>query len=119
MEPLYINPKNIKHRSDTVVFNGVAYVSGVVPSDNTASIADQTSQALAQIDARLAQAGTDKSMLLSATIWMEDVNRDVAELNGAWTAWLVSGRHPARACVEAKLQGGALLEISVIAALPS
>lgn len=118
MEPRYINPKNLKHRSDTVVFNGVAYVSGVVPSDNTLPVAEQTRQALQEIDARLAEAGTDKTRLLSATIWMLDVNRDVAELNGVWNDWLAPGRLPARACVESVLQGGALLEISVISAMP-
>ncbi|MBN9438230.1 RidA family protein [Bosea sp. (in: a-proteobacteria)] len=119
MEPTYLNPKGLKHRSDTVVFNGVAYVSGVVPADNSVTIADQTRQALAQIDERLAAAGTDKSRLLSATIWMHDVNRDVAAFNEAWNSWLVARREPARACVQATLQGGAQLEISVIAAMPS
>ncbi|RJG40530.1 RidA family protein [Mesorhizobium sp. DCY119] len=118
MDPQYINPGKLKHRSDTVIFNGVAYVSGVVSADAGLSIHDQTRQALAQIDERLQAAGTDKSRLLSATIWMHDVNRDVAELNRAWNAWLVPGRQPARACVQATLQGGAQLEISVVAALP-
>lgn len=118
MEPHYINPQNLQHRSDTVVFNGVAYVSGVVPGDNTLPVAEQTRQALAQIDQRLAEAGTSRSLLLSATIWMQDVNRDVGEFNQTWTAWLAPGRQPARACVQGVLQGGAMLEISVIAALP-
>lgn len=118
MEPHYINPQNLRHRSDTVVFNGVAYVSGVVPSDNSLPVGQQTQQALAQIDQRLAEAGTNRSRLLSATIWMQDVNRNVGEFNEAWNAWLAPGRQPARACVQAVLQGGAMLEISVVAALP-
>lgn len=118
MEPRYINPQNLRHRSDTVVFNGVAYVSGVVPADNALPVAEQTRQALEQIDRRLAEAGTDRSRLLSATIWMQDVNRDVGEFNKAWNAWLAPGRQPARACVQAGLQGGAMLEVAVVAAMP-
>lgn len=117
MEPCYFNPKDLAHRSDTVVFNGVVYVSGVIPAENSLPISEQTSQALAEIDERLAAVGTDKSRLLSATIWMHDVNRDVAALNSVWSAWLASGRQPARACVQSTLQVGAMLEISVIAAM--
>lgn len=65
MDPQYINPKNLKHRSDVTVWNGVAYVAGIVPSDNTLSIAEQTRQALAVIDGHLAAVRTDKSRLLS------------------------------------------------------
>ena len=57
MDPQYINPKNLKYRSDVTVWNGVAYVAGIVPSDNTLSIAEQTSQALAVIDGHLAAVG--------------------------------------------------------------
>lgn len=116
MEPVYHNPGDIAHRSDTVVYNGVAYVAGVVPLDSSASIADQAKQILDEIDSRLAAAGTDKSRLLSATIWMVEVNRDFAEFNKVWNAWLVPGRKPARACVQAGLVGGAMLEVAVIAA---
>ncbi|MFV0514669.1 MAG: RidA family protein [Jhaorihella sp.] len=118
MTPHYINPQNLRHRSDTVVFNGVAYVSGVVPGDNALPVTEQTWQALEQIDRRLAEAGTDRSRLLSATIWMQDVNRDIGRFNEAWNAWLAPGRQPARACVQAVLQGGAILEVAVVAAMP-
>lgn len=59
-----------------------------------------------------------KSRLLSGTIWMRDVTRDVAELNSAWNIWLVPGRLPVRACVQSVLQGCAQVEISVTAAMP-
>lgn len=118
MEPDYINTKDLKHRSDVAVWNGIAFVAGIVPPDNSLPVAKQTSQALAVIDAHLASAGTDKSRLLSATIHMADVNRDVAAFNGAWNEWLTPGRLPVRTCVGAELQGGALLEITVVAAMP-
>lgn len=117
MEPVYINPKDIAHRSDTVVYNGVAYVAGVVPSDNSGSTADQARRILDEIDSRLAAAGTDKSRLLSATIWMVEVDRDFAEFNKVWNAWLAPGRRPARACVQAGLVGDAMIEVAVIAAV--
>jgi enamine deaminase RidA (YjgF/YER057c/UK114 family) len=117
MDPNYVNTKDLKHRSDVAVWNGVAYVAGIVPPDSTLPVAEQTAQALAVIDAHLAAAGTDKSRLLSATIHMADVNRDVAALNEAWTAWLTPGRLPVRTCIGAELQIGALLEITVTAAM--
>ena len=118
MDPQYINTKDLKHRSDVTVWNGAAYVAGIVPPKNALPVAEQTAQALEVIDTHLAAAGTDKSRLLSATIQMADVNRNVAAFNGAWTAWLTPGRLPIRTCVGAALQGGALLEITVVAAVP-
>lgn len=118
MDPQYLNTKDLKHRSDVAVWNGVAYVAGIVPPDNALAVEAQTAQALAVIDRHLAAAGTDKSRLLTATIHMADVDRDVAALNSAWTDWLTPGRLPVRTCIGAALQGGALLEITVTAAMP-
>lgn len=118
MDPNVINTKDLKHRADVTVWNGVAYVAGIVPPDNSLPVAEQTAQALAIIDTHLASAGTDKSRLLTATIHMADVNRDVAGLNSAWVDWLTPGRLPVRTCVGSELQGGALLEITVTAAMP-
>jgi enamine deaminase RidA (YjgF/YER057c/UK114 family) len=115
----YQNPGNFKHRSDTVIHNGVAYVSGAVPADTSLDIRGQVAQVLAELDQRLARAGTDKSNLLSATIWLTEVNRDVAAFNEVWNAWVVPGRLPARACVQAALQVGALVEVAIIAAVPA
>ncbi|MEY9178880.1 enamine deaminase RidA (YjgF/YER057c/UK114 family) [Bradyrhizobium sp. USDA 326] len=117
MRIVYQNPGGFKHRADTVIFNGVAYVSGAVPSDNSLDIRAQTAQVLTELDERLARAGTDKSNLLSATIWLTDVNHDVAAFNEIWNTWVVSGREPARACIQAALQSGALVEVAVIAAV--
>ncbi len=117
MNMTYSNPGNLKHRSDVVVHNGVAYVAGAVPADVGQDMRGQTEQVLAQIDARLAAVGSDKGKLLSATIWLVDVNGDVADFNAVWNAWVVPGRLPARACVQAELQVGARVEVAVIAAV--
>src|SRR5690606_29433980 len=108
------NPANLKHRSDTVIHHGIAYLSGVIPTDSTADITTQTQQVLDQIDTRLAAAGSGKDRILSVTIWMQDVNRDVAAFNEVWNQWLVPGRLPVRSCVQAVVQYGMLLEVAVI-----
>ena len=118
MDPQYINPKNLSHRSDVTIWNGVAYVAGIVPPDNSLLIFEQTAQALNLIDGHLFSAGTDKSRLLTALIHMTNVNRDVTEFNAAWSAWLTPNRIPIRTCVEAGLQSGAFFEITVTAAMP-
>ncbi|MFQ5934930.1 MAG: RidA family protein, partial [Acidiferrobacterales bacterium] len=81
-----------------------------------ASVTDQTKDILARIDALLAKAGTDKSKLLSATIWLSDI-RYYDEMNTVWDAWTTPDNAPARACVEAKLAFPQFdVEIAVIAA---
>ncbi|PSH60875.1 RidA family protein [Phyllobacterium sophorae] len=116
-EAKYFDSGKFLHRSDAVVFNGVVYVSGIKSPNKSSSVAEQTKDILAEIDRRLNEVGSDKARLLSATIWMHDVVRDVAELNSIWNAWLVPGRRPARSCVQSTLQGGSMLEIAVIAAV--
>ena len=110
--------RSARSLKDVTVWNGIAYVAGIIPPDNSLSIAVQTAEALAIIDGHLAAAGTDKSRLLTALIHMTDVNRDVAEFNAAWSAWLTPGRLPIRTCVEAGLQGGAYFRVTVTAAMP-
>lgn len=113
----FLNPSLLTHRSDAVVHNGTAYLSGAIPGDTTVLFADQVEQVLAQIEERLALAGTAKDHILSATIWLSDVDNDVAEFNQIWNAWIVRGREPARTCVQSHLQNGARVEIAVTAAL--
>ncbi|TBW41290.1 hypothetical protein EYW49_00770 [Siculibacillus lacustris] len=110
-----INPDGLRHRADATIAAGLVFVSGVMPSDPTLDLAEQVRDALAQIDARLAAAGSDRSRLLAATIWLTDL-ADVAVFNTVWNAWIVPGDEPARACVQAGLQGGGRLEIAVTAA---
>ena len=88
--------------SELAVHNGVAYLAGQVPEDASQDIVGQTRQVLEAIDALLAQAGTDKTRILRAQIFLADI-ADFAGMNRAWDAWVVPGNAPARATVEARL----------------
>ncbi len=103
--------------SKAVVYGDTVYLAGQT-SQNAAngSVTEQTSDILAIIDGFLAQAGTDKTKLLSANIWLTDIST-FAEMNAVWDAWVAPGCAPARATVEAKLAVPSLkVEIAVIAA---
>jgi enamine deaminase RidA (YjgF/YER057c/UK114 family) len=103
--------------SQAVVHNGTVYTAGQVALRAPgASIAEQTKDILAKIDELLAEAGSDKSKLISATIWLTDM-RDFAEMNKVWDAWVSPGNTPCRACVESRLAAQQFnVEIGVIAA---
>jgi enamine deaminase RidA (YjgF/YER057c/UK114 family) len=102
--------------SQAVVYNGLAYLAGQVAQNTVPSVTDQTREVLDRIDALLAEAGSDKSKLLSANIWLKDIGT-FAEMNAVWDAWVSPGNTPARATVEAKLATpGHLVEIMVVAA---
>lgn len=88
--------------SEVAIHNGVAYLAGQVPFDDSADAYGQTQQVLAEIDKWLAQAGTDKSQILMAQIYLADMN-DYAEMNRAWDEWVAENNAPPRACVETKL----------------
>lgn len=88
--------------SQAVVYNGFVFLAGQVADDTSLDVAGQTRQILAKIDRLLAEAGSDKSKLLSATIWLAD-HRSFAEMNGVWDAWVDPANTPARACVESAL----------------
>lgn len=103
--------------SMAVVHGDTVYLAGQV-SKNAAngSVTEQTKDILSIIDGYLAEAGTDKTKLLSANIWLTDIGT-FAEMNAVWDAWLAPGCAPARATVEAKLAApNYLVEIAVIAA---
>lgn len=103
--------------SDVVVHNGIVYVAGQVGTAGR-PVAEQTREALALIDELLAAAGTDKTQLLQATIWLQDI-RDQAAMDTVWQAWVPPGQAPARACGGVALgDPGWLVEIIVTAALP-
>jgi len=115
MSVSYIKPG--ARMTQAVVHGATVYVAGQVAADPVADVKKQTQQILAQIDALLADAATDKSKLLSATIWLTDM-RTFADMNSVWDAWVVQGHTPARATVEAKLAAPQyLVEIAVIAAI--
>lgn len=103
--------------SQMVVHNGIAYLAGQVGAPG-ASVADQTAAVLAQIDALLAQAGTDKTNILTAQIWLADIASGFADMNAVWDAWVPAGHCPARWTGEAKLATpDYLVEIIVTAAV--
>ena len=104
--------------SQAVVYGGVLYTAGQVAVDAAGESAQkQTEAILAEIDSLLETAGTDKSRLLSATVWLADI-ADFNEMNEVWDRWVVPGDTPARACVEAKLAAPQfVVEIAVIAAV--
>ena len=88
--------------SEMAVHNGVAYLAGQVSSDAALDATGQTANVLAQVDALLERAGTDKSRILMAQIFLADV-ADFPAMNAAWDAWVAGGNTPPRATVEAKL----------------
>lgn len=101
--------------SQCVIHNGVAYLAGQVGAEG-ASVTEQTIAVLASVDRLLAEAGTDKSRLLTAQIWVADI-ADFAEMNAVWDAWVAPGNAPARWTGEAKLATpGFKVEVIVTAA---
>lgn len=88
--------------SEMAVYNGVAYLAGQVPEDATQDITGQTAQVLAAIDKLLARAGTDKSKILMAQVYIKDL-ADFPGMNAAWDAWVAKDNAPPRATVEANL----------------
>src|SRR5713101_2901627 len=103
--------------SQAVIHNKTVYLAGQVAPG--ASVAIQAREILAAIDALLAQANTDKSRLLMATIWLTDMTT-FAEMNGVWQSWVVPGETPARATVMSSHLASTefKIEIAVVAALP-
>src|SRR5262245_33651095 len=102
--------------SQAVIHGDTVYLAGQVADDTSADVAGQTQQILARIDDLLAAAGTDKSKLLSANIWLSDIST-FSEMNSVWDEWVVPGQPPARATVESKLAGPQYkVEIMVVAA---
>jgi enamine deaminase RidA (YjgF/YER057c/UK114 family) len=103
--------------SQVVVHGDTIYLAGVVAKTTAGeSVAKQTQEVLSIIDGHLAKAGSDKSKLLTATIYLPDM-KNFPEMNAAWDAWVSPGNTPARATVEAKLAAPQYgVEIMVIAA---
>jgi enamine deaminase RidA (YjgF/YER057c/UK114 family) len=103
--------------SQAVIHNKTVYLAGQVAGG--ASVAIQTREILATIDALLKEANTDKSRLLSATIWLTDM-ATFGEMNGVWQSWVTPGQTPARATVVSPNLASAeyRIEIAVIAAQP-
>lgn len=102
--------------SKVVEANGFVFTAGIVADDIKQDIQGQTRQILAEIDRLLKICDTDKSRVVSATIWVTDIrSRDA--MNEAWNAWTGGQNLPGRACIEAKLADPRMLvEIAVVAA---
>ncbi len=101
--------------SSVVEGGGLVYTAGITAEDFSKDIKGQTREVLDEIDRLLALAGTDKSKILSTTIWVSDIRlRDL--MNEVWNQWTDKANLPARACIEAKLAGANILvEIAVVA----
>jgi enamine deaminase RidA (YjgF/YER057c/UK114 family) len=103
--------------SQIVIHNGTVYLAGQVgtPGDDTAA---QTREILSEIEKLLAQAGTDKSRLLQATIWLADM-ADFEAMNAVWDGWIGGANPPTRATGQVQLAAPEYrVEIIVVAALP-
>ena len=112
-----------KRLSDIVVFTPagerIAYLAGQVAEDPTADVSGQTRSVLKQIDALLAEIGSDKTKILSATIYLPDM-KNFPLMNAVWDAWVPQGHAPARATVEATLASSDYkIEIQVVAVAPA
>ena len=104
--------------SEAVIHGDKIYLSGYVAETTVGkSVKEQTKDILSQIDDVLKQAGSDKTKIVKANIWLTDI-KTWAEMNEAWDAWVAPGETPARATVESKLAGPGLdVEIMVEAAI--
>jgi enamine deaminase RidA (YjgF/YER057c/UK114 family) len=112
---LHVGPR----MSQAVIHGGVAYLAGQVANNAKGkSVGDQTKDILAAIDALLKEAGTDKSKLITAQIWLTDMSK-FAEMNTVWDGWVSAGNTPARATVQSPALAalGYDVEIMVTAAI--
>lgn len=88
--------------SESAVFNGVVYLAGMVPERGDSDISAQTQDVLDQVQQQLQVAGSDKSRILRAQIYLKDI-QDIGAMNAVWDAWVVPGTAPPRATVQAAL----------------
>ncbi|MBV2186949.1 MAG: RidA family protein [Rhizobium sp.] len=94
--------------SRVVAHNGIAYLAGLTADDVSQDVAGQTRQVLAKAEAKLATAGTDKSRLLTATIWLRDI-ADFDAMNTVWEGWIDPANPPARATAQCQLAAPKIL----------
>ena len=114
-----ITRKHTTERASKIVINnGIIYLAGQVAEDPAEDVQGQTRSTLVRVEQLLAEAGSDKEHMLSATIYLRDIANHFALMNEVWNAWVPGGHAPARACVQAHMARPALLvEISVMAAV--
>jgi enamine deaminase RidA (YjgF/YER057c/UK114 family) len=98
-----IERKHVGPRLSQMVIHGdTIYLAGIVADHPVPDVAGQTGQILDKIDQYLKEAGSDKTKMLSATIWLSDI-RYYDEMNSVWDKWVPNGAAPARACIEGRL----------------
>jgi enamine deaminase RidA (YjgF/YER057c/UK114 family) len=108
-----------KRLSEIAIYNGTVYLAGQIAGDTKQDITGQTREVLGHVDRLLAEAGSDKSLLLSVQIFLSDM-ANFPEMNSVWDEWVVQGATPPRATVEAKLANPeCLVEVVVVAAQKS
>ena len=108
-----INPR--EWNCSAAVFGDLVFLSGTVADDKSLDMKGQTAQVLQKIDAVLAKAGTDKSRIVSATVYMADASlKD--DMNEAWMAWVDRSNHRTRTALGAALTPGTMVEITICAA---
>ncbi|WP_445659685.1 RidA family protein [Acinetobacter baumannii] len=104
---------------EVAISGNLVHLAGQLSDDTNADVTGQTQQTLANIDRLLAEAGTDKTHILSVMIFLKDIEKDYAAMNAVWDAWISEGNPPARTCVESKLYApDVLVEMTVVAVLP-
>ena len=107
-----INPG--KRMSEAVIHNGMAYLAGFVAEvAKGQSVREQTADILAQIDATLKKAGTTKSNIVKANIWLTNMDT-FSQMNEAWDAWAPAGATPARATVESPRLAAAGYDVEIM-----
>jgi len=100
--------------AQAVIHKDTVYLAGQV--GRGATVTEQTEDMLASVERRLKEAGSDKSRILSATIWLANMG-DFGEMNAVWDVWVDPDNTPARACVEGRLaMPGFLVEVMIVAA---
>lgn len=115
--PEIIRKKTNQRMSAINICNGFVFLAGQVP-DVEGDIRKQAASMLGKVDALLAEAGTDRARMLSATIFLKDM-KDFTAFNEVWDAWTPDGNAPARACVQAHMaRESVLCEVCVVAVLP-
>merc|ERR1719167_1627303 len=107
--------------SAVVVHGGVVYLSGqvgIIENIETSDVVQQTNETLVKIEKLLADVGTNKSNILEARIWLKDIKRDFAAMNGVWNAWVDQESKGVRYCVESHLaRENLLVEIQIVATI--
>ena len=108
-----------KRYSEVAISGNLVHLAGQLAADTSVGIREQTQQTLEIINQLLAEAGTDKSHIMSVMIFIKNIETDYAAMNEVWDAWCADIQAPPRTCVEAKLYAAdVLVEMTVVAVKP-